>query len=160
MEDVVQEVFISLIKALRTYDPMRPLEVYILEIARRVKISCLRSASTAKRGGPNPGSRRVGLHDRPMDEDAGGAVQLAAQQPGQEQRLMEAQEAGFLRRALQSLSENCRKLLAYRYDQGLSYKEIAGTLGEKEGTLRVRLQRCLAALAQHYSGIESGERGN
>jgi len=157
MEDVVQEVFINLIKALRNYDPMRPLEAYILEIARRVKISYLRSASAAKRGGPNPGRRRVDLHDRLADDV--GAVQVAARQPGQEQRLMEAQEAGLLRRALQNVSENCRKLLAYRYDRGLSYKEIAETLGEKEGTLRVKLQRCLTALAQHYSGIESGERG-
>lgn len=157
-EDIVQEVFLNLFKALRNYDPMRPLEAYILEIARRAKISHLRSRTAVKRGGLNPGHRRVDVHD--CSAEGPGTVQLASEQTDQEQRLMEAEEARLLRKALQALSESCRKLLAHRFEQGLSYREIAETLDEKEVTLRVRLQRCLSALARHYSGMAPEEGGN
>jgi RNA polymerase sigma-70 factor (ECF subfamily) len=157
-EDVVQEVFLHLFKALRNYDPTRPLEAYLVEIARRVKISHLRTAAAAKRGGLNPGHLPIDSHD--CREGREGAVQVASVESDQEQRLMEAEEASLLRKALRAVSDSCRKLLAYRFEQGLSYKQIAEVLDEKEGTLRVRLQRCLSSLARHYSGLAPEEEGN
>jgi RNA polymerase sigma-70 factor, ECF subfamily len=156
-EDIVQEVFLHLFKALRNYDPLRPLEAYILEIARRVKISRLRVGAAAKRGGLNPGHRRVDAHDG--EEEGAGTVHVRYQGADQEQLLMEAEESRLLRRALRAVSEHCRQLLAYRFERGLSYKEIAETLDEKEGTLRVRLQRCLSSLARHFAEIGSEEGG-
>ena len=52
-EDIIQEVFVNLFKALKQYDSSRPIETYILEIARRVRIGRYRKASTMKRAG-NP----------------------------------------------------------------------------------------------------------
>jgi len=61
-DDMVQEVFIHIFKALRQYDPTRPIETYLLEIARRVRISQYRSLSAQKRGGAGfcHGSHRRG----------------------------------------------------------------------------------------------------
>lgn len=156
-DDVVQEVFLHLFKALRNYDPSRPVEAYILEIARRVTISRLRMGAAAKRGGLNPGNRRVDAHGG--EEGEAGTIQVKYQGADQEQLLMDAQEGRLLHMALKAVSESCRRLLALRFEQGLSYREIAETLNEKEGTLRVRLQRCLSALARHFAVINSEEGG-
>jgi RNA polymerase sigma-70 factor (ECF subfamily) len=157
VEDVIQEVFLHLFKALQHYDPLRPLEAYIVEIARRVKINRVRMGAAAKRGGLNPRHRRVDAHG--SSDEGAGTVQVSATGPDQERLLMHAQEASLLRTALRAISEACRRLLAYRFDNGLSYKEIADALQEKEGTLRVRLQRCLSSLARHYADMDS-EQGS
>jgi RNA polymerase sigma-70 factor (ECF subfamily) len=154
VEDIVQEVFINLFKALRQYDPARPIETYILEITRRVRISRFRRRTAQKRGGSNPGSVRIDAHDCGGEGDS---VSVAASGEDQETTLLKAQERKLLRQAIGALSEVCRRLLGMRYDEGLSYKEIAENLGAKEGTLRVRVQRCLSALEKIYSGISPQE---
>ncbi len=146
-EDIIQEVFVNLFKALKQYDPARPVETYILEIARRVRIGRYRKASAAKRAG-NP----VSLDVISSDSERGFFV-VASTNPNQEDSLIRAQEKILLRRALNAISENCRDLLALRYDRALSYKGIADILGIKEVTLRSRLQRCLASLSKSYSKV-------
>ncbi len=146
-DDLVHEVFINLFKALKHYDSSRPLEAYILEISRRVTISGLRKSSALKRGGINPASVRVNAHDSTEDE---AYTQVASSLKDQENALMDAQETFRLRESLARLSESCREVLALRYDKGLSYKEIAARINVKEGALRVRVQRCLDALAREY----------
>ena len=145
-EDIVQEVFINLFRALKQYDPARPIETYILEIARRVRIGRYRRASAGKRAG-NPVSLDV------VASDAGGFIAVASTNQNQEDSLIRAQEKILLRKALNGISENCRDLLALRYDRALSYKEIADILRVKEVTLRSQLQRCLASLSKSYSKL-------
>jgi RNA polymerase sigma-70 factor, ECF subfamily len=146
-EDVVQDVFINLFRALKEYDPARSLEAYIIEIARRVRISRFRSATAAKRGGRAGPASPLDAHDR---GDEGGYISIASNADNQEQALIKAQETRLLRKALEGISETCRKLLALRYDGGMQYSEMASILGLKEGTLRVKVQRCLSALAKSY----------
>ena len=43
-----------------------------------------------------------------------------------------------------SLSEVCRQILRLRFDRDLSFKEMAEELGKSEGSLRVRLHRCVS----------------
>ena len=156
IEDTIQEVFIQLFKALRIYDPTRSLHAYVLEIARRVAIGRLRSVAAAKRGGLNPGHKRVNAHDCDDGEET---VSVASPQTSQEILLMKAQEGHFLRKALGHITEKCKHLLALRYEQELSYQEIAQATGVKEPTLRVRVQRCLSALGERYSELSSKENG-
>lgn len=157
VEDTVQEVFIHLIRALQQYDPSKPLEVYILEIARRVRISSLRRASAMKRGGSNPRPVPVDAHDGNYE---GGFVSLASEADSQEDSLMKAQQTMLLRRALADLSEACQRLLGMRYYDGLSYKEIAELLRVREGTLRVQAQRCMTHLSRNYARLAPQEVGN
>lgn len=156
IEDVTQEVFISLFKGLKNYDCDKPIETYVLEIARRVGISRLRSRTAAKRGGPNPGHKYI---DAAGSEGEMGFLALADPREDQESILIRSQECSKLRNALRNLSEACRKLLAMRYEEGLSYKEISGLLNTKEGTLRVQAQRCLSNLSSAYFGIACEESG-
>ncbi|MBI4964953.1 MAG: sigma-70 family RNA polymerase sigma factor [Desulfomonile tiedjei] len=151
-EDTVQDVFLHLFKALGKYDPSRSLEAYILEIARRVGITRYRHASAAKRGGTNPHHRQVDAHD---SADRGQCVSVADDGQDQEALYIRAEETHLLRLALNLIGESCRELLGLRYDHGLSYKEIAMILNDKEASLRVRLQRCLASLGRNYSQLSS-----
>lgn len=153
-EDTIQEVFLHLFRALEHYDPARSLEAYILEITRRVRISRYRHTSAAKRGGTNPHHRQINAHD---SRDPEQYVSVADSGQDQEMQLIRAEETRLLRRALGLISEACRKLLGLRYDQGLSYKEIGVILNEKEASLRVRVQRCLASLSKNYSQVSSQE---
>ena len=147
LEDVVQEVFVHLFKALKQYDSSRSLEAYILEIARRVTISRYRTLSAAKRGGSNPG------HVYYIDEGDHALIQLSSSDGDQESLLIRAQETSFLREAFKSLSENCKKLISFRYVRGLSYKEIAIIMEMKEATIRVKISRCLSLLARSYCDV-------
>jgi RNA polymerase sigma factor (sigma-70 family) len=106
--DIVQDVFISLFKALKDYDPNRSLEAYILEITRRVRISRYRKDSALKRGGANPAPLPLDAHDSGGDCEY---VSVAAGTDDQEAALIRAQESSLLRQALRSLSDQCRKLL-------------------------------------------------
>jgi RNA polymerase sigma factor (sigma-70 family) len=150
VEDLIQEVFLALFKALRRYDPSRPVEAYILEIARRVGISGLRKESALKRGGGNPGPISLNSHDYLSREDG---TPQDLNTDDQETQLIKAQEGRFLRKALMGLSASCRELLRMRYESGFSYAIIAERLSVREGTLRVRVQRCLSSLAEHYGRI-------
>jgi RNA polymerase sigma-70 factor (ECF subfamily) len=149
VEDTIQEVFINLFRALQQYDPSRSLEAYIVEIARRVRISRYRMQSAAKRGG----AKRVLTPPHSSELSVRGSISVAATEKDQESALIRAQETRFLRKALTSISDRCRNLLAMRYDQDLSYKEMAAILGEKEGTLRVQVQRCLSSLSRRYEDL-------
>jgi RNA polymerase sigma-70 factor (ECF subfamily) len=154
-EDLVQEVFLHLFKALRKYDPSRPIEAYILEIARRVRISRYRRNSAAKRGGREHATMPLDAHDG----GEAGYIMIPSPEGDQEAALIKAQQTSLLRKALKMLSENCRKLLAMRYHKELSYKELATEFSAKEGTLRVRVQRCLSALARHHGELLQEQEG-
>jgi len=156
-EDMIQEVFLHLFKALEHYDPARSLEAYILEIARRVKITRYRHTSAAKRGGTNPHHSPINAHD---SHDGQQYVSVADSGENQEKLLIRAEETRFLRQALNFISEGCQKLLGLRYDRGLSYREIGVILNEKEASLRVRVQRCLASLGRNYLRLSSQEVGD
>jgi RNA polymerase sigma-70 factor (ECF subfamily) len=154
-EDLTQEVFVQLFHALKAYDPTRPLEAYILEIVRRVRVSALRRAGAQKRGGGNPGTERsfvdaISPAAEPLE------TVCSSSSEDQETLIIRAQETSRLRSALNRLEQACRSLLELRYDRGLSYKEIAETLRVREGTLRVRVQRCLTALGRQYLSVGTG----
>ncbi len=152
-EDVVQEVFLQLFKALKTYDPARPLEVYVLEIARRVRASRFRKYSALKRGGIHSHVPLDGTGDGPE----AGAHQGQSVQYEQEERLIRREEIGRMRGALRAVKDKCRRLLQLRYEEGLTYKDIAGILRTKESTLRVQVQRCLTELGRIYERTPCGE---
>jgi RNA polymerase sigma-70 factor, ECF subfamily len=147
MDDMCQDVFVSLFQALKSYDPARSIEAYILEIIRRIRIDRFRKDSAAKRGGNNPSPRPLNMLD---EEDERGYVTVASPHDNQEASLIKAQESQLLRRALDAISEHCRTLLGLRYENGLSFNEISLKLGIKEVTLRSQVQRCLSSLSQHY----------
>lgn len=54
-----------------------------------------------------------------------------------------AERRRLVHEVVAGLPEACRDLIALRFRQELSYREIAARLGASEGTIRVRLHRCI-----------------
>lgn len=153
-EDLVQEAFVRIFEALHEYDTARPLEAYVYEIAKRAAISHLRRATADKRGGGNPGPASLNVHDSGSDPDT---ISVPDPREDQESALMKAQQAHMIELAMSRLNENCRRLIRFRYDLGLGYREISEQLNITESTLRVQVSRCLQALARHYAALAGRE---
>ena len=82
----------------------------------------------------------------PLDETALAA--RASAEPSPEAAVIRAQARGRVATAVRRLPEKLRFPLVLRYASGLSYGEIAETLGVREGTVASRLNRALAQLAR------------
>jgi RNA polymerase sigma factor (sigma-70 family) len=89
--------------------------------------------------------RRERLRAR-LERDAGAP---SAETPGfrrEEQphdALEEREEIELVKYVLQGLPEECRRLWAWVYGEGLSAGEVGRRLGASEGAVRVRVHRCL-----------------
>jgi len=72
------------------------------------------------------------------------------------QALEEREDLELLRYILQGLPEECRRLWAWVYGEGVGADEVARRLGTSAGTVRVRVHRCLqkarAFALQHAGG--------
>jgi len=69
--------------------------------------------------------------------------------------LEEREDLDLLRYILQGLPDECRRLWAWVYGEGLSAAEVGSRLGASAGTVRVRVHRCLQRardFAQQHAG--------
>lgn len=97
---------------------------------------------------------------RPVDfADAGQTgLDVPGDEPGPEMRLEEAQALEWLSKAVETLKPGQRTVIALRYDAGLSYEQIARTLGIPVNTVRTHLHRAKAALRAAWE--EDDERSS
>lgn len=135
-EDVAQECFIRAWQHLPGYQPRSPFRNWLYRIATNLAIDAVRRERET------------------VDVDA---LPLASSDSGP-QAAVERQERGELvRRAVLALPTASRAALVLREYGGLSYREIAGTLGIPMGTVMSRLNyaRTLLreALAPHLEDV-------
>ncbi len=85
---------------------------------------------------------------RPLDFTDASQTELEfpGDQPGPERQLEGAQALEWLAKAVDRLKPEHRTVIALRYDAGLTYEEIARTLGLPVNTVRTHLHRAKAAL--------------
>ena len=126
-EDMAQEVFLRLWRKLGSFDTSRPLRPWLMRLATNTCINLLK-----KRRLPT-----VSVH---ADED--GAAREPADDAPRAPELAERHEMlGHLERAIAQLPDDYRLAVTLRHVQGLSYDEIAESLGWPLGTVKVRLFR-------------------
>jgi RNA polymerase sigma-70 factor (ECF subfamily) len=136
-DDVTQEVFVTLIRTMRSYEPQRAaLLTYLYGIARNVTRNRLRRDR-----------RFVGL------DTAAGACSPLADDP--HDAASRAEERGLLRRAILALPSRYREAVILSDVQGLAYAEIARILHVPVGTVRSRLNR-----GRRLLGARLGARGH
>jgi RNA polymerase sigma-70 factor (ECF subfamily) len=141
-EDLVQDVFVRILKSRATYQPGTQFRTWMYQVARSAHIDRFRSRP----------------REQPADPEALRAVSPAAA-PGS--GLEQAQEAQLLRKALAALPEDKREVLVLSRFQGLKYQEIGALLGCEEGAVKVRVFRAIRALRDIYLGlVEGGAPGN
>lgn len=128
--DLVQDVFVRILKYRGTYRPGSRFLTWMYYIARNVRLDHLH-----KRRGEVEWDDAYTPSFEPDD---------AAQQ---------AQEHRLLAKALERLSPEKREILVLSRYQELRYEEIGAILGCETGTVKVRVHRAMRELKDHFEDL-------
>jgi RNA polymerase sigma-70 factor (ECF subfamily) len=133
-DDVVQELFLALIREARGYDPVRgELRSYLYGMARRLILRRLPVEPSADEDTPEPA-----VEDDPFE------------------RLDLEQRLALVRAAVAALPANYREVVALCDLEELSYADAAATMGCAVGTVRSRLHRARAMLLNRMERRKCG----
>jgi RNA polymerase sigma-70 factor, ECF subfamily len=141
-EDLAQETFLKAFKHLRSFDPRFKFSNWILRIAHNTAID------TMRRRGP----QEVSL-DEP-DEQDGTRLADAVADPHDGGALRELERHDLSRAldaALRQLRPEYRQMVVLRYQEELSYEEIAEITGLPLGTVKSHLHRARSEMAAFLS---------
>jgi RNA polymerase sigma-70 factor (ECF subfamily) len=132
-EDAAQEAFLRAYRHLRRYDPNRPFRTWLCAIAHHYCIDQLRRRRLAM----------LSLESEPPLEHPA----LRDPAPGPEAVAQRRELARDVQRLLARLSPAGRSVVVLHYWTGLSYQEIAAVTGTTVSSVKSRLHRNRAALA-------------
>jgi RNA polymerase sigma-70 factor, ECF subfamily len=137
-EDLFQDTWLKVITRIHRYDERRPFEPWLFSVARNLAIDHLRKTS--------PESL-----DEPAVTGESRSMQLGAAEPGALDRLLDHERQGVLERRLQELPALYREALSLRFEEEMSFEEIAQVLSTPLSTVKSRVQRALAMLRKRMS---------
>lgn len=146
--DMTQETFIKAYRALSGFRGDSKFSSWLYRIASNVCLDFLRSRS-----------RHPQVSLSTVDEDGQAPVELPDMRQNPEEQLMKKLGMEAVRRGLEQLPEQQRQMLVLRELGGLSYAELAQTLGLEEGTVKSRIFRArkrLCALLLCDGNISGG----
>jgi RNA polymerase sigma factor (sigma-70 family) len=137
-EDLVQEVFLRILKYRKTFRGESKFTIWMYQIARNTHIDFLR-----KRKGELP------LEDQ--------WEEAAEPEPSASAQMEQSQDADLVRQALALLPRKKREVLVLSRFQGLKYREIADLLGCRIGTVKAHVHRAVKELGRIYCELSGGE---
>lgn len=135
-EDVTQDVFMHIQRAIHTYDPARAPGPWVFTIATNK----LRDHWRSRRHKDGKLEDTIDGEERRLEPPA--------RERGPLPELESAELARELSRAIETLSPAMREALLLRYFEGLSFEEIAERTGRNETAVRKRYSRALADLRE------------
>ena len=141
VEEVCQEVFLTVIRNLHTFQGNSQFQTWLFRIAANKSRDYRQRLQAAKRGG---GVVTVSLHHDPNSELP--PPEPPSLQPGPDLALLNAEQISLVGEALEQLGGPCREIIELRYFADLSYEEIAATLELNPKTVSSRLSKCLDRL--------------
>jgi len=130
-EDLVQEVFLRVLKYRATYRDDAPFQTWIYRIARNARADYFTK-------------RDRGL---PLTEEV---LESPDQRPGPEGEVERERDSVLLRTALLQLREDRRELIILARYQEMRHEAIAELLGIDSGTVKVRIHRALNELKETF----------
>jgi RNA polymerase sigma factor (sigma-70 family) len=139
-EDLVQNVFLRMLKYRHTYTGEGAFKTWMYHLARNVHADHYQK------------NKKMGFADD--------FTNLENQLPDDynpEDQFRQQEEAHLLQLALNKLDLEKKELLVLSRFQGLKYKEIAAMFGCSEGAIKVRAFRALEELKQIYLKLERQE---
>lgn len=140
-EDVTQETFIRVYRALEGYEAQRIRDLKLRPWVWTIAINlCRNRARNAARRGPT-----APLRDR------------ATSEPGPEDEAVEMTMRSEWHRRLSRLSTAHRNAVVLRHVVGLSYEEVALATGRPEGTVKADVHRGIARLRTILQGEQEEE---
>src|SRR5258708_15596946 len=122
-EEICQEVFLSVIKNLSSFQGHSQFQTWVFRIAANKARDYRQRQQAAKRGG---GQTTISLQsERP---EGGMMIDPPSVAPGPDATLMNAERMAQLHAALEQLGEPCREIVELRYFADLSYDQIRNSL--------------------------------
>jgi RNA polymerase sigma-70 factor, ECF subfamily len=135
-EDLVQDVFAAAWRNRSRLDGGAP-RAYLFRAARNRALNHLRDRRVRRAAD----HRLAGAHDETLLRAAG-----APPAPRADAALEAARTAAAIRQAVDALPTRCRMIFRMSRDHGLSYREIAASLGLSVKTVETQMGRALQAL--------------
>jgi RNA polymerase sigma-70 factor (ECF subfamily) len=146
-EDLTQEVFLQVHRALPSYDPERDPRPWLFTIATNKLRDHWRSRAA------QDGRKEVALEAEDLGEQAAWFEAPAPNVADEEELQRE------VRAAIAALPEGLRAAVSLRVHEGLSFEDIGRVLGRNEVAARKRYSRGLSALRTRLAGLwKAGER--
>jgi len=144
-EDLTQETFVRVFRALDRYDTSRPFEAWLFTIASRVCIDHIRKRRV----------RPISLHQ--ADPLTGEERLIEPEDPGlkPDELASHAEEEHRTQALIDSLPPHYRIVVLLRHQHQRSYEEIAEALELPLGTVKARIHRARALLAQRLESESS-----
>jgi len=147
-EELLQEVFLRVVRAKDRYERTAKFTTWIYAIARNL---CVDESRRARfRDHKSLDAKRPG-----RDGEEGG--NLLSRMPSPDVPTDEAAEAPTLRRrmakAIDALPDDQREVFLLRQLSGLSFREIGETLGVPENTIKSRMRYALEKLRDHLGDL-------
>lgn len=127
-EDLTQDTFVKVFKKLKTYDAAYNFKTWLLTVATHTTYDFLRT--------------HRGKRDALIIDDEMSGFETA----DPHDTYLELEAAGDVARALEHLSPVYRGVIFLYYKEGLTYEEIAHSLGVPVGTVKTHLHRAKDAL--------------
>jgi RNA polymerase sigma-70 factor (ECF subfamily) len=139
VEDVVQETFVRLYRALPRYEERQRFDSWIF----RILGNCCRTANTVR-----------GRHELQGSSDE----ELLARVPSSDRadETFEREWGEEVRRALAELPEYNREVFLLHYIEGFSYEEIERITGVRQSALKMRVKRASDYLRARLAGVRRG----
>jgi RNA polymerase sigma-70 factor, ECF subfamily len=151
-EEICQEVFLSVIKNLDSFQDESQFQTWLFRIAANKARDYRDKRIAAKRGG---GQTTISLSAE--NPETGLTPDPPDQLPAPDEHLMNGEQQALVRAALDQLSGPCREIVELRYFGDLSYEELSATLDLNVKTVSSRLSKCLDRLEEIARKIFSRE---
>ncbi len=134
-EDVLQESFLAVARAARSYRPAGRFRPWLMRIVRNRCLSHL-AADRARRAA--------------MAESGLEAVEIASGHPRPEQEASAQEQAAIVRAAVAALPERQREAIALYAFEHMSYRQVAEVLEMPVNTVKTLIHRARASLAESF----------
>ena len=141
VDEVCQEVFLTVIKSLHTFQGNSQFQTWLFRIAANRARDYRQKQHAAKRGG---GQVTLSIHNE--DPETGFTIDPPSQAPGPDLALLNIERIGLIGQALEQLGAPCQEIIELRYFADLSYEEISKALELNVKTVSSRLSKCLSKL--------------
>jgi RNA polymerase sigma factor (sigma-70 family) len=137
-EDLVQDVFVRMLRYRATYRDDGRFETWMFRIARNARADHFRKQGAS-----------VYVPEDGMDWES--------EAPGPARLLERARDMARLKRALHALREDRRELIVLVRYQGMTHEQVGAILGVDAGTVKVRFHRAIKELRDAFTRVPEGE---
>jgi RNA polymerase sigma-70 factor (ECF subfamily) len=148
-EDVAQEVFVTVFKAIETFRGESRLSTWIHRIAQNHARNRLKFHGRHKRKGDSALEEHT--------EETLAAPETGSRLPRPDHQVEAQQAEGHIQRAMALLDEEQRTLIVLRDLEHMSYEDIQQQTGLPSGTVKSRLHRARMALHERFLALSEGK---